>query len=99
MSEETKVDKDYLEAFNYAYLVAKELDLKPEGLTGINPKDMRAQGLKDGIEQYHKDFELKKEKNKAKNVIKPLDLDNFDDGYIDLTSYEKDKDKDKDVEL
>ena len=63
MSEETKVDKDYLEAFNYAYLVAKELDLKPDDLKGINPKDMRAQGMKDGIKQYHKDVELEKEKN------------------------------------
>ncbi|MDH7911341.1 hypothetical protein [Winogradskyella sp. SYSU M77433] len=88
---DTKVDRDYLEAFNQGYEVAKELGLKPDDLNGINAGNNRMQAMKDGMEQYGKDIALEKD------IIPPLDLDGMDRSYTDLTP--NPKHKDKDIEL
>lgn len=93
--DETKVDKDYIEAFNQGYEVAKELGLKPNALSGINAGNNRIQAMKDGMKQY--DRELTQEK--GKDVIPPFDMNSLDNSYIDLTSEKKDKDKGRDIEL
>ncbi|MFL1013232.1 hypothetical protein [Flavisericum labens] len=95
MEEQTKVDKDYIEAFNQGYEVAKELGLKPEDIDGINAGKNRMQAMKDGMQQYSK--ELTQEKNK--DIIPPFDMDSIDNSYIDLEPTKNDKDKDIDLEL
>lgn len=95
MEENFKVDKDYKEAFNQGYEVAKELGLKPNSLEGINAGNNRMQGMKDGMEQYGK--ELTKEK--VKDIIPPFDMDSIENNYIDLKPDEKDKDKGIDMGL
>lgn len=93
--EETKVDKDYVEAFNQGYEVAKELGLKPDTLSGINAGNNRIQAMKDGMEQYGR--EQTQEKNKE--IITPFDMDNLDSSYLDLAPEKKDKDKGRDIDI
>ncbi|MEM9389283.1 MAG: hypothetical protein AAGA02_02345 [Bacteroidota bacterium] len=93
MSEETKVDRDYKEAFNQGYEVAKELGLKPDALEGINAGNNRIQGIKDGMEQYSKEL------TRDKEVIPPLDLDSLDDNHIDLTVDNESIDKGRDIDI
>ena len=95
MSEETRVDKDYKEAFNQGYEVAKELNLKSDVLEGVSSGNNRIQAMKDGMEQYAKEVTQEKEKD----VIPPLDLDNLGDDYIDITGKDKDKERGKDIDI
>ncbi|WP_406684329.1 hypothetical protein N1F78_00960 [Seonamhaeicola sp. MEBiC1930] len=95
MEEQTKVDKDYIEAFNQGYEVAKELGLKPEEIESIKAGKDRMRAMKEGMEQYQKEIELEKDKN----IIPPFDMDSFDNSYIDLTPDKEDKDKDIDIDM
>jgi len=89
--DELNVDTDYKEAFNQGYELAQELGLKPDVLKGIGAGNNRIQALREGMEQYAADRE------KTIN-IKGFDLDNFDNGYIDLDSPKPSKDKGQDLE-
>lgn len=98
MEEKITVDKDYKEAFNQGYMMSKELGLKPEILEGLSAGKNRMQAMQDGMKQYQKDL---LEKPKDKDVIPPLDLDQFDTiPNLDTEEPSKDKrpDKDKDIE-
>jgi len=93
MEEQTKVDKDYKEAFNQGYTLSKELNLKPEITEGLSAGNNRMQAMKDGMQQYQKDIELEKSKTQDKDVIPSFDLDNIDNSYINLDHDSKDIDK------
>lgn len=95
MEEQTKVDKDYIEAYNQGYEISKELGLKPEILNDVYAGNNRMQAMKDGMEQYQKDIETEK----SKDIIPPLDIDSIDNSYIDLTTDKEDKDKDIDIDI
>src|SRR5690606_25037522 len=95
MQENTKVDKEYKEAFNQGYELSKELGLKPDILKDIHAGNNRIQAMKEGMEQYAKDIEL----NKDKQIIPPLDLDNIETPYINLDSHDKSKNKDKGIDM
>ena len=74
MEDKTTVDKDYKEAFNQGYMISQELGLKPEILDGLSAGKNRVQAMQNGMKQYQKDLF---EKSKDKDVIPPLDLDQF----------------------
>ena len=93
MEENFKVDKDYKEAFNQGYELAKDLGLKPDILKDVSAGNHRMQAMKDGMQQYQKDMIL------AKDIIPPMDMDSLDNDYIDLTPPDKDKGKDVDMDL
>ena len=95
MEEKTKVDKDYLKAFNQGYEVVKELGLKPDILKDLSAGNNRMQAMKDGMEQYQKDIELEK----GKDIIPPFDIDSIDNSYGDLTPDKEDKDKSIDMDF
>ncbi|WP_394972549.1 hypothetical protein [uncultured Croceitalea sp.] len=90
-------DKDYIEAFNQGYELARELGLKSNILKGVNAGKNRIEALKDGMEQFEKELEL--EKSKEQGIIPPLNLDSIGSNYIDLDSDEKDKDKGIDMDI
>lgn len=92
MEENFKVDKDYKEAFNQGYELARDLGLKPDILKDVSAGNHRMQAMKDGMQQYQKDKELEKD------MIPSLDMDSLDNDYIDLTN-PPDKDKGKDVDI
>jgi hypothetical protein len=89
MEEKTSVDNDYKEAFNQGYMISQELGLKPEILEGLSAGKNRMQAMQDGMKQYQKDL---LEKSKGKDIIPPLDLDEFDH-LPNLDTKEPSKDK------
>ncbi|GAB1856145.1 hypothetical protein MHTCC0001_09800 [Flavobacteriaceae bacterium MHTCC 0001] len=95
MKKEITSDQEYIEVFNQGYELSKELGLKPEILKDIAAGNNRMQAMKEGMEQYQKEIELEK----SKNIIPPLDIDSFDNSYIDLTPDKDDKDKDIDMDI
>jgi len=97
MEQEIKSDKDYIEAFNQGYELAKELGLKPDILDGLKAGKHRYMAMKEGMEQYGRELTKTKDKDKG---IPPLDLDNIQKGgYIPDYSKSKDKDKDKGFDM
>ncbi len=52
MEESLKVDKDYLEAFNQGYELAKELDLKSQMLKDMDSDNVRMNAMQAGMVQY-----------------------------------------------
>jgi hypothetical protein len=98
MEENTTVDNDYKEAFNQGYELSKELGLKPNILDGLSSGKYRMKAMQDGMKQYHSELT---EKNKDKEVIPPLDLDNLDNlstFSAKQPSKSKKIDKDRDME-
>lgn len=95
MNEETKVDKDYKDAFNQGYEVARELGLKPNALNGIKAGNGRIQAMKDGMEQYGRELSMGKEKQ----AIPPLDLDSLENQTIHIEKPNKTKGKDKGLDM
>ncbi|MFS4448471.1 hypothetical protein [Maribacter sp. 2307UL18-2] len=52
MSEEIKVDRDYLEAFNLGYELAIELDLKSPMSKDLDSRNNRMKAMQAGMIQY-----------------------------------------------
>lgn len=98
MQENTKVDKDYVEAFNQGYQLSKELNLKPEILNGLKAGNNRMLAMKEGMQEYQREIELEKTKSQEKHVVPSLDLDSIDRNYTDLNIENKSKDKDMGME-
>tara|TARA_R110000796_G_scaffold848_1_gene3234 strand:- start:313 stop:570 length:258 start_codon:yes stop_codon:yes gene_type:complete len=60
MEEHLKVDKDYLEAFNLGYELAKELKLKSPMFKNIESDNSRIHTLQMGMEEYCREITLNK---------------------------------------
>jgi len=99
MEEQTKLDKDYVEAYNQGYILSKELGLKPDILDQLSAGNGRMEAMQDGMVQYQKDKALELSKAQEKDVIPPLDIDNMDNRYIDLDIDSTKDDKDMDMGL
>lgn len=56
MSEETIIDKDYKDAFNLGYELARELNIKTQMFHDIGSANRRTNPTKDGIGQYIKEM-------------------------------------------
>jgi hypothetical protein len=95
MKKEITSDKDYIEAFNQGYELAKELGLKPDVLKDLVSGNHRMEAMKEGMEQYGKELVLEKDKD----VIPPLDLDSIEERHIDIDSPDKSKDKGLDMDI
>lgn len=98
MEEQTRLDKDYVEAFNQGYQLSKELNLKPEILKGLSAGNNRIQAMREGMQQYQIDKELEKSKIQDKDNIHSLDINTIDNDYIDLETDIKEKDKGVDLD-
>lgn len=84
MKEETKIDKDYLENFNLGYELAKELNLTSPIFQDLNSENSRMKAMQEGMVQYNKDIS----QGKNKEIDRPLELDNEEDSYRDMSSEE-----------
>jgi hypothetical protein len=62
MEENLKVDKDYLEAFNLGYELAKELNLKTPMFEDLKSENVRITAINSGMTQYQ--LEINQEMNK-----------------------------------
>lgn len=58
MAEETKVDKEYLEAFNLGYELAKELKLKSPMFENLPSDNIRMNAMQYGMAQFSKEMGL-----------------------------------------
>ncbi len=75
----TKLDKEYLKAFNLGYEISKETGLKAKTLDKLKPEQLETMSIdknqlsviKFGMKQYEKDLgqNLNKEVNKMKKNI------------------------------
>jgi hypothetical protein len=64
MSVDTKVDKDYKDAFNLGYELAKELNLKSPMFKDVSSGNDRMNAMQAGMEQYSiEKVEQKNEEN------------------------------------
>ncbi|PIB31429.1 hypothetical protein [Maribacter sp. 4G9] len=79
MEENLKVDKDYLEAFNLGYELAKELNLKTPMFKDLKSENVRIMAINSGMTQYQ--LEITQEMNN-KNT---LDLDKDSGKGFDLS--------------
>ncbi len=66
MEENLKVDKDYKEAFNLGYELAKELDLKSPMFKDLTSGNDRLSAMQAGMADYSK--EVTKEKKKENTL-------------------------------
>lgn len=62
MSEETKVDTDFKEAYNLGYELAKELNLKSPMFKDVSSENERLNAIQDGMEQYSNEIAVQKNK-------------------------------------
>ncbi|HEA23149.1 hypothetical protein LCGC14_1398980 [marine sediment metagenome] len=93
MSEETKVDKDYLEAFNLGYELAKELSLKSPMFNDMNFGNDRIIAMQAGMIECGKEIKIEKldRKNISKNKLTDFYFNSLkdkgieDDNGIDLS--------------
>tara|TARA_R110002051_G_scaffold86498_3_gene152394 strand:+ start:471 stop:740 length:270 start_codon:yes stop_codon:yes gene_type:complete len=60
MEENTKVDSNYLTAFNLGYELAKDLNLKSPMFKDVNSKNDRMNAMQAGMKQYSKEIEVQK---------------------------------------
>ena len=95
MSEEIKVDKNYIEAYNQGYEINQELGLKPDILKGLAASNNRMQAMYDGMLQAEKDRELEKDKD----IIASFDMDSISSNHIDLTIEKENRDKGKELDI
>ena len=66
MEENLKVNKDYIEAFNLGYELAKELRLKSPMFENVKSGNDRMNAMQAGMEQFSK--EISKEKNNENTI-------------------------------
>ncbi|TLP70703.1 hypothetical protein [Maribacter sp. ACAM166] len=88
MNEETKVDKDYKEAFNLGYELAKELSLKSPMFKKVSSGNNRMNAMQAGMRQYSQN--IAKEKNKELD-----ESQKFDNNLLNKLKTESKKDKGK----
>jgi len=60
MEENLKVDKDYMEAFNLGYELAKELKLMSPMFKNIESGNRPMQAMQTGMEEYIKEITINK---------------------------------------
>lgn len=91
MEENLKVDKDYLEAFNLGYDLAKELKLKTPMFKDLKTENVRNIAMNEGITQYQ--LEITQEWNKKSAP----GIDN--DSIVPNNHTDQDKDRGKGFDL
>ncbi|WP_086476619.1 hypothetical protein [Arenibacter amylolyticus] len=57
MKEEIKVDRDYLQAFNLGYELAKELNLSTPMFKGLDSEDIKLNALQAGMAEYNNELQ------------------------------------------
>ncbi len=65
MSDETKIDKNFKDAFNLGYELAKELNLKSPMFKDLDSENGRMNAMKAGMAQYTNEFSQEKGKNRG----------------------------------
>lgn len=65
MNSETKIDKNYKEAFNLGYELAKELNLKSPMFNDIKVDNERIGAMQAGMAQFSDEIGHEKDKNKG----------------------------------
>lgn len=91
MDKDLHVDDIYKQSFNDGYTLAKELGINKESLKNISAGNDRMAAMSKGIDQFEKEAEMKKEREKLLD-----DLDSFD---LKPSRNEPDRDKDKGLDI
>jgi hypothetical protein len=65
MSEETKIDENYKEAFNLGYELSKELNLKSPMFKDSKVDNERMNAMQAGMAQFSNEINPGKDKNKG----------------------------------
>ena len=65
MSDEIKIDKNYKEAFNLGYELAKELNLRSPMFNDSKIGDDRLGAMQAGMAEYSDEISQEKDKNKG----------------------------------
>ncbi len=60
MEEEIKVDRDYLQAFNLGYELAKELNLSTPMFKGLHSEDVNLKALQAGMAEFNDELQKAK---------------------------------------
>jgi len=96
-----KDEKDYIEAYNQGYELARELGLKSDILKDVAAGKHRIEAMQDGMKQYEKELTLEKDKQKEnhKEIIPHFDMDTFDNRMIDKDNDIPQKDRDIDIDV
>lgn len=85
MQEHLKVDKDYMEAFNLGYELAKELKLKSPMFKIIESDNRRMHAMYTGMEEYSKEITLNKNITlDDSKIIQQKNKDNQDGNELSL---------------
>lgn len=74
MTERTKIDQNYLEAFNLGYELAKELDLKSPMFKDLNSVNYRMNAMQAGMDQFSN--EIVQGKNKVIDLLPGFEDEN-----------------------
>jgi len=90
MEEDLEVDKDYLEAFNQGYELAKVLNLKSPMLKYMDSDNVRMNAMKAGMAQYIDEFKQGLHERFSQN--KYIDSDKYIDEDL---SFKKNSKEDK----
>lgn len=85
------VDDEFKQSFNDGYTLAKELGMNTNSLKDISAGNLRMIAMRKGMEQFQKETEMKKEKDKI--------LKNMKSRNKDLSTKPSQKDKDKGLDL
>ena len=91
MDKDLHVDDTYKQSFNDGYTLAKELGINKESLKNISAGNDRMVAMSKGIDQFEKEAEMKKEREKLLD-----DLDSFD---LRPSKNEPDRDKGLDIDI
>lgn len=78
MDKDLRVDEDYKKSFNDGYTLAKELGMSKESLQGISAGSDRMKAIGHGMDQFKKEIEMNKEKDKIRESLKLRDYDKDD---------------------
>ena len=74
MEENIKVEKDFLEAFNLGYELAKELNLKTPMFEDLNADNTRLNAMQAGMKKYTHENKLGQDNNIIENKGPGLSL-------------------------
>ena len=86
MEENLKVDKDYKEAFNLGYELAKELNLTTPMFKDISLGNERINAMQVGMEQYSNELTQEQHKENIQHIElnkKTSDIRNTDSKKVD----------------
>lgn len=92
MDQNLHVDEEYKRSFNDGYTLAKELGMNKESLKDIAAGNQRMVALREGMEQFEKDAQMQKDRDKLFSEMDKTEQEFFDKDHTTDKDIEKKKD-------